>query len=287
MNTSKRKPIALKILLLLVVCIGAMQLVFCRYAEPALYEKITAPVIRFTHAAFLQVGKWCNSLAAAMEPDETQPPVEEPQVAGGPAIVDDRFIADPTLTEFVSAESGEILTGGNVPIVYYNQADEAWASLPFGKDPIGKYGCGPTTLSMAISSCTDQGANPAEMAAWAADSGYWAPRSGSYLSIIPGAAREFGLNCRSLQNCTAEELTQDLAAGGGVVVALMGPGHFTKSGHFILLHGVTLDGKILVADPNSRANSLTPWDPQIILDELSTSTSSGAPLWLLTSAPSL
>lgn len=287
MNTSKRKPYALKIMLLFVVCIGAMQLVFCRYAEPALYEKITAPVIRFTQAAFAQVGQWCSSIAAAMEPDEPPPPAEEPQVAESPSIVDGRFIADPTLTEFVSAESGEILTGGNVPFVYYNQADEAWASLPFGKDPIGKYGCGPTALSMAVSSFTGHGANPAEMAAWAAEAGYWAPRSGSYLSIIPGAAREFGLNCRSLQNCTAEELTQDLAAGHGVVVALMGPGHFTKSGHFILLRGVTLEGKILVADPNSRENSLTPWDPQTILDELSTSTSSGAPLWLLSPAPVL
>lgn len=48
------------------------------------------------------------------------------------------------------------------------------------------------------------------------------------------------------------ELRQDLSSGH-IFVALMGSGHFTSSGHFILLRGVTLDGKILVADPNSRS----------------------------------
>ena len=66
---------------------------------------------------------------------------------------------------------------------------------------------------------------------------------------------------------------------GQLLVALMGPGHFTDGGHFIVLRGVTLTGQVLVADPNSRERSLALWDPQLILDELSDSRSSGAPLW--------
>ena len=66
----------------------------------------------------------------------------------------------------------------------------------------------------------------------------------------------------------------------------MGPGHFTQGGHFILLRGVTLSGMILVADPNSEERSLMEWDPQLILDELSASTASGAPLWVLSLADS-
>lgn len=56
-------------------------------------------------------------------------------------------------------------------------------------------------------------------------------------------------------------------------------GHFTERGHFIILRGVTLEGRVLVADPNSRERSLAAWEPQLILDELSSSCSSGAPLW--------
>jgi len=43
---------------------------------------------------------------------------------------------------------------------------------------------------------------------------------------------------------------------------------------------------ILVADPNSEERSLMEWDPQLILDELSASTASGAPLWVLSPADS-
>ena len=71
------------------------------------------------------------------------------------------------------------------------------------------------------------------------------------------------------------------------MVALMGPGHFTSGGHFILLHGLTLGGEVLVADPYSREKSLMTWDPQLIIDELSATHSDGGPLWLLTKADTL
>ena len=64
----------------------------------------------------------------------------------------------------------------------------------------------------------------------------------------------------------------------------MGKGHFTTGGHFILIRGVTLSGDVLVADPNSLERSLQTWDPQLILDELSSARDHGAPLWIL-SAP--
>ena len=62
-------------------------------------------------------------------------------------------------------------------------------------------------------------------------------------------------------------------------MALMTKGHFTNSGHFIVLRGGTLEGKILVADPNSRERSLAAWEPQLILDELSPARYAGAPIW--------
>jgi hypothetical protein len=98
--------------------------------------------------------------------------------------------------------------------------------------------------------------------------------------VVAGTAQAYSLQVESLAGCSQEELCDALLAGK-MLVALMGPGHFTNGGHFILLRGVTLDGKILVADPNSRERSLTLWDPQLILDELSSSTSDGAPLWAL------
>ena len=64
-----------------------------------------------------------------------------------------------------------------------------------------------------------------------------------------------------------------------MLVSLMGKGNFTTGGHFILIRGMTLSGDVLVADPNSLERSLQTWDPQLILDELSSARNSGAPLW--------
>lgn len=45
-------------------------------------------------------------------------------------------------------------------------------------------------------------------------------------------------------------------------------GHFTKSGHFIILRGVQ-DGQILVANPASYSRRQKLWDLSIILSEAS------------------
>lgn len=274
--------------LLAVLCIGGAELTACRFADPALYETIVTPVRQTASSAWSTVSggvscAWDKAVSAVSraagalqkneaEPLESQSIVEPDTELAAPA--------DPTITALEQRESGEILTGGNREIVYYNQADAAWCDQPYGKDHLGQYGCGPTTLAMAVSSLTDQAVNPEEMAQWAVKNGYWARHGGSYLSIVSGAAADYGLEAESLPDCDAERLRLELATGK-VAVALMSTGHFTNGGHFILLRGVTLDGSILVADPNSRDRSLTVWDPQIILDELSKSRNNGAPLWLL------
>ena len=223
--------------------------------------------------------------AAAQTEEQALLPGDEAQAVSEPVYQDELVYADPTITELVSEDGREYLTGGNVRLVYYNQGDDQWKDQLFGRDPIGPYGCGPTALAMAVSSLTDQTVNPAELAAWAGSAGYAAPRSGSYLSIVDGAAEHYGLSCTSVQTRDVTALLE-LLSSGGVMVALLGPGHFTGTGHFILLHGVTLSGEILVADPSSRDKSLVTWDAQLILDELSRSTSDGAPLWHLRRAES-
>ena len=135
-------------------------------------------------------------------------------------------------------------------------------------------------MAMAVQSMTGTKTDPEKMAAWCAVHGYWAPQSGSYHSIVQGVADAFGLECDPAGTLSADELRLQLS-GGRIAVALMKAGHFTSGGHFILLRGTTVEGKILVADPNSRARSLAAWDAQTIIDELSDSRRAGAPLWFL------
>ena len=137
-------------------------------------------------------------------------------------------------------------------------------------------------MAMAVSTLSDTPMDPAQMALHCADKGYWAKKHGSYWSIVPGAAKDFGLSCTSLppEETDADTIFQYLSTGH-LLVALVGPGHFTSGGHFILLRGSTLDGEVLVADPASPERSLALWDPNLILDELSQSRNNGGPLWAL------
>lgn len=277
MKKKRKWPRIMALLLLALVCIGVVELLVCRVVDPALYQKITAPA----RAWFQEVGQSASQLVTNLLPskEEDSLPFED-QAVSDPELLPELPIADKTITQLEEREDGLWLTGGVVDVRYYCQIDPQWSSLAYGSDHIGAYGCGPTAMAMAVSSLTDQTVDPQQMADWAYRSGYWVKGSGSRLSLIQGAGEAYGLTVRPLTDPTVDDLISELSANH-VAVALMTTGHFTKRGHFILLRGTTLEGEVLVADPASPDRSLIPWDPQLILDELSASRHSGAPLWLL------
>ena len=297
--------------MLAVVCIGGVELAACRFFAPDTYERIVAPV-RYAagvaadtgKAAAHAVGDWCQAAAgqvmqaahaaaeAASDTAQKAAAAWDRMVSGPAEIVleldepepDEAVPAtDPPLTGLREANGRQILTGGSLDVVYYCQSDEEWADQMYGTDPIGPYGCGPTAMAIVVASMTETDTDPAKMSAWAADHGYWAKGSGSYHSIVRGISADFGLLAEPVTEHTVEQLCQELSSGR-LMVALMTKGHFTKGGHFIVLRGITLSGEVLVADPNSLENSLTLWDPQLILDELSSARDNGAPLWAISVA---
>ena len=189
---------------------------------------------------------------------------------------------------------GAVLTGGSAAVAAGIMAErshhrvvvdgkevqmEAYANQPYGTDHIGGYGCGPTSMAIVVSSLTSETVDPAQMAQWAYERGYWCSKSGSYHTLIPGAAQAWGL---SVEGCTASEPQRilDALADGKLVVALMTKGHFTKSGHFIVLRGIQGE-KILVADPASYRRSQKAWDLSIILNEASRRAGAGGPFWII------
>ena len=71
----------------------------------------------------------------------------------------------------------------------------------------------------------------------------------------------------------------DALSSGKLVVAIMSKGHFTSSGHFIVLRGVTSEGEILVADPASHKRSQQEWDLSLIMNEARKGAAAGGPFW--------
>lgn len=196
------------------------------------------------------------------------------------------FLGDGLLQNLVEWTGNSIPSLGDVtfsdgvtPVVYYNQLDERYASQPYGTDNIGGYGCGPTAMAIVVSSLTDDMVDPIKMAHWSYENGYWCKSSGSYHALIPAAAEEWGL---PVSGCTTSEPQRilDALAEGKLVVAIMSEGHFTYSGHFIVLRGVK-DGQIMVADPASYKRSEQRWDLSIILNEASRRAAAGGPFWII------
>lgn len=303
-------------ILLALICVAGAELLACRLFEPALYQEIVEPV-RQGARVVSQAGQaaWAgvcragsaladrageaasalsqraqaagDSLRAWME-ELTAPPPEPEAEPGEDSVLDQpeapppREILDPLISDLVQREGREILTGGGVDVVYFNQTDEARAEQKYGSDPLSSHGCGPAAMAMAVSTLTGEIVDPEEMARLCVRQGYWCRGHGSYLSIVQGVAETYGLRCEALdpEALDPDQLRARLATGE-IAVALMTKGHFTKGGHFILLRGVILSGEVLTADPASRDRSLIPWDLSLILEELSPSRHDGAPLWIL------
>jgi len=167
-------------------------------------------------------------------------------------------------------------------VVYYNQFDSRWANTLYGPaGTIGQEGCGPTSLAMVVATFTTNKVTPVDVANWSAANGYRCVGSGSYHSLIPNGAKHYGLQVDSLGRGGGGQPVVDALSSGKLIIALMNPGHFTKSGHFIVLRGVTSDGKILVADPASVTRSNQEWNLDIILSEARPDASAGGPLWAI------
>lgn len=139
----------------------------------------------------------------------------------------------------------EIESMSNVPL--YLQYDSTWKNVSYGNGTIGRNGCCPTCLAMVFSYFHGRGIYPTEVVAWAG-SRYYVSGEGTTWSIFEPAAAHWNISCVNIGK-DAEKMA-DALRQGKLVVASMGPGTFTKGGHFIVLTGITESGKIKVNDPN-------------------------------------
>lgn len=181
-------------------------------------------------------------------------------------------------------QSGELIEEENAtPVIYYMQVDERWKDTIYGgEDTIGTSACGPTSMSIVVSSLTDILIDPVQMSAWAKANNYWYPESGSLHQVIPDTAEKFGISCTGVPNDrNTEEVISSALKEGKLVVVLMGKGHFTSGGHFIVLRGIDEDKKVYVADPASKERTMQTWDLSLIIEEARSWAAANGPFWIM------
>lgn len=169
---------------------------------------------------------------------------------------------------------------GYADIPYYNQTDKRWGIKRYGNTTILDGGCGPTSLAMVISGLTENKVTPDIVANWSYANGHRAEGLGSYWSLITAGGSYYGLSVEAVSRKDPNSIINALSEGNPVIVS-MGRGHFTNGGHFIILRGITEDGKILVHDSASVKRSNKEWDLSIIMNESSTNGGvDGSSFWI-------
>lgn len=186
--------------------------------------------------------------------------------------------------------SRKMITQADREIVYYNQLDLPWKNMLYGTSAsIGRSGCGPTSMAIILSTLLGRDITPAEMADWSYTKGYLVGSVGNdgydystSHAFIPAVAKAYGLQCVGVSkgSDTAEKVLEALY-GGKFVVAIMGSGHFTTGGHFIILSGVNREGKVLVTDCASRIRTAKAWDIDLIVSEAKGYARAGGPFWII------
>lgn len=133
--------------------------------------------------------------------------------------------------------------GMSMPL--FIQFHPQWGGRSYGSGTIGGGGCGPSSCSMAISYVRDELVTPADVLNMMNGFRFYIPGVGSSYGAIEYIADKFGVGWRRIKwNEIQIELEKNHP-----IVACMGPGTFTSGGHYIVLSGITEDGRILVNDP--------------------------------------
>ena len=149
---------------------------------------------------------------------------------------------------------GDSFNGKVWPFYQYN-----YAHHKYGSGSVASCGCGPTAMAMVVSSFLNAKHDPGELADFSTSHGCYVYGAGTAWNFFKKAGDKYGLSVKQLAKSNSGEVLTALNSGKSLVIAAMGPGTFTKGGHYILLTG-TKDGKISIQDPASESRSKKTWD---------------------------
>lgn len=146
--------------------------------------------------------------------------------------------------------------------VCYLQTDSRWRNHNYSakgeRKTIGSSGCGITAAAMVIATLKDKGVTPVTTAEWSMAHGYKALNQGTFYTYFVPQLSRYGITCRRLNTVnlygksSSAAHTEALQAlkSGNWVIACMGKGNWTSSGHYILLYGYE-NGYVFINDPAS------------------------------------
>lgn len=133
-------------------------------------------------------------------------------------------------------------------VPYYNQLD--YYNTRYGDSTVKRSGCGITCYAMVLTYLLDTEIKPDELAEMYHK---YKVKSGSAHTLFTETTEDWGV---TVEKCSWKkawgegEVMEALKNGQPIIASVGSDSVFTDGGHFIVLYGLTEDGKILVRDPN-------------------------------------
>ncbi len=170
-----------------------------------------------------------------------------------------------TTNNYDNIDVSKDISSSKIPL--FLQGDKRWGNLKYGNDTIEKEGCGPTCLAMVIVGLTkDSSINPKVVAEYSKKAGYYDKDYGTKWALMTEGAANYNLNSYEVPLDKSSMINE--LKNGHPIICSVGPGHFTKTGHFIILKGYTKNGEFEINDPNSKKRSERTWSYEEISNEI-------------------
>lgn len=180
------------------------------------------------------------------EPDEV-PPTQAPP-AQTPPVKEPEPQEPAPQTPPIEVKTDNILHYAEMPMYYQND----YPDVMYGSGTVANNGCSATALAMVATYMTGHDYDPEMLA------NYFGGRAENNVERL-----EIGNDKLKLTHTKAKNwhyVYEALKKGKVAIVLVAAPTSFTGNQHFLVLNGITKDGKVLVMDPN-RDNYLK-WDLQ-------------------------
>ena len=139
--------------------------------------------------------------------------------------------------------------GMPIPMLFQTDYPDTVCTIRGIPRSVATSGCAATSLSMVIAYLTgntDQ--NPSVLFCDSVANGLYQGAGWSHATLSHYASK-YGVKSKWIGNYGSE--IRKALSEGKPIIAHMGPGIFTSRGHYIVLRGLTSDGKVLVNDPVS------------------------------------
>lgn len=198
------------------------------------------------------------SVEATPEPLETVNPEASVEPTPSPTPEPPRFELLRKSTSYSNnhLDAGSLHIPGSgmpIPLLYQYDYGRAVCMVSGKEKSVASSGCGAASASMLIAYIAGEyDQTPYTLFYWAAKNHRYYG-DGLDFATVKQMLSNYGVSSR-LTGVSAEGILEALRANRPIII-LMGPGTFTKGGHYIVLRGLDENGNVLVNDPNSSSRS--------------------------------